>query len=71
MFPAPIRVLVNFAHSGILSQQSPDDEGKPLIYPCSSGGADRAGNRSSSSGNIRGWTRVAVKVCSILAADLI
>jgi hypothetical protein len=33
MFPAPIRVLVNFAHSG-LSHQSRDNEGKPLIYPC-------------------------------------
>jgi hypothetical protein len=34
MFPAPIRVLVNFAHSGILSHQSRGDERKPLIYPC-------------------------------------
>lgn len=34
MFPAPIRVLVNFAQSGILSHQSRGDEGKPLIYPC-------------------------------------
>jgi hypothetical protein len=32
MFPALIRVLINFAHSGILSDWSWDDEGRPLDF---------------------------------------